>query len=117
MLLFVVEGADPDTPKRNVVINETPNKMNDDSPEQRFTTPSKLRARRSTRLSSVNASAIIKMDAEDQTPPETPKTPKTSKTPQTNKTPKSKTVRDGIQTPKSTGRRSSAVPKTPTNAL
>lgn len=91
--------------------------MVSESPDRITPMPSKMATRRSTRAASITASAKIQVEIEDQSPETVKAPPKTPKTPRTPKTPKSKTVQHESQTPRSTGRRSAAVPKTPTNAL
>lgn len=87
-----------------------------DSAEQNVATPTKMQTRRSTRLSSVNAREKINIIMEDQSPDMVKVSSKIPNTPRTPKTLKSKTVQDECETTRS-GRRSSAVPKTPTNNL
>lgn len=109
-IFFSIEGGG--TSKRSVKIREEANET--ESPQRAVATPSKMETRRSTRMSAANANAKMRVTAEDQSPEIVKVRPKTPNTPRTPKTPRSKTVPDEFQTPRSTGRRASAAPKTPT---
>lgn len=112
-IMEFIEGVG--SSKRNVVIKEAKSKDNEsESDEQIVATPSKIQTRRSTRAMSVVARAKINVMVEDQSP-EMEKAASTK--PKTPRTPKPKAVQIECETPRSTGRRSSAVPKTPTNVL
>lgn len=97
-----------DTPKRNVVIREESRKANID---QITNTPIKSGIRKSTRLSSINASVQISCDYNDPSPNyDAP-----MRTPKANKLAQSKSTENHYATPKSTSKRQSMIPKTPTN--